>query len=255
MIVLESVVESQFAPPLVVLGRLRAGTCAVRRGARVTPPVTDSSVAPQDNFPPWKRQSRSEPPRSFGSLASTAVNDNQSTTITPLPQTPFSSTCGSEDYSRFSRDNRERKGTRVHTCGKKEEASRLTVTRRSRHVCRFARAYIIYTRRTLLSRRRYRSASEADRKSRSSRPHHAVFRADCDEADVAGPIRVRLLAKTRRANRCRAVSRNRGLRAASTRPFIIPATRRAREKKERQRGPVSRGILEDGFLEVQTGTT
>lgn len=169
-----TVVESSSRVPVcATLGRagLRAGTCAMRRGARVTPPVTDTSVAPQDNFPLWpwkKRQSRSEPPHSSGSLA---INGHQHTTINDnhLSTNPLLRHVRLRRIVIARQSSADVRNTRVRTCGR-----RLAVTRRVLpHTCWFCT-------RANTQRANYRPTSEADRK-RGLGP--SLF-SDCDGADV-----------------------------------------------------------------------
>lgn len=242
--------SSSRVPVCATLGRagLRAGTCAVRRGARVTPPVTDTSVAPQDNFPPWpweKRQSRLEPPHLSGSplingRQHTTINDNHLSVSPPLRRT------APEDCHRA----RIASGRTVHTCThvwKEEDRRHASCHTR----VDFARAN---TRRANYRVVDYRSRRRA---SQAGRATFGPSFARCFPRRLWRSWRGadRLFAKTQRANRCRVVSRNRELRAANTRSYHRPESPAPScPRNEKQRGLVSLDNLEDS-RSIALGTT
>lgn len=151
-------------PVCATLGRagLRAGTCAVRRGARVTPPVTDSSVAPQDNLPAVSVE-KTEPiagAAAFVRFSGTnntpsTINDNQQFRKPPSPPPSFILGESSVIASCAREPRANGRPARVHTCGRKRPPD--TVTRR---------VYSDNTR-LALSRRRYRTTSETGQEARS----------------------------------------------------------------------------------------
>lgn len=198
--------SSSRVPVCATLDRagLRAGTCAVRRGARVTPPVTDTSVAPQDNFPLWpwkKRQSRRIRP---GLRPSTVINIRQSTTITS-PQIPFPDGSG----RLLSRENRQRTyGTHVYARVEGRGSPSRDASCHTR--VDFARGVQIIVRRA--------------RQTGSTGPGSSLF-----SAPIVTELTWSRSPAREDTNRCRVVSRNREHWAASTRSYHrseSPATRR-----------------------------
>lgn len=204
---------SSRVPVCATLGRagLRAGTCAVRRGARVTPPVTDSSVAPQDNLPAVsveKTELIAEAAAFVRILRHhqrrhrhSTINDNQQQ-FHKLP--PLSSE--SPLLSLLAREPRaDGRHTRVHTCGRKL----LTPYHETRVFRQYAARIIAPS----------LSHDERDRTGSAVPVFPRRLRRSWGRA---GPP----IVKTRRrtTNRCRAVSRNRERRAASTRSFTVVRT-------------------------------
>lgn len=177
------VVESQFAPPLVVLGcvpvRARCAEARVLHLLSQTRPSRRRTTSLRGRG----RKDRADRNRRICPVlrSSTAVNIRQSTTITSpqIPQSP-SPTYGSGRLS--SRENCQRTDTRVRTCGRK----RLAVTRRVLpHTCWFcthANTRRANYRIVVIARDDERVRQEA--RSRTVVRTRAVFRADCDGADV-----------------------------------------------------------------------
>lgn len=154
----ESVVESQFAPPLVVLGCVPArARCAEARVLHLLSQTRPSRRRTTSLCGRGKdRADRSRRVRSvlFGT-ARPSINDNQRQSS--LQKSPFSkAVCGSEDRSRFSRENRERK--EIHVKKRKRADSPIHESRHARvSIC--TRKYILG-----VHYRCYRSTNEADRK-------------------------------------------------------------------------------------------
>lgn len=207
------VVESQFAPPLVVLGcvpvRARCAEARVLHLLSQTRPSRRRTTSLRGRG----RKDRADQSRRIRPVLrppNGRINIRQSTTITS-PQIPLS-----DVRLRRTVIARELPGRTVHTCTHvwKEEA--------------------LVTHVLILQAREYACKLLLDERGRK-RGSLAVFRADCDGADVE-PIACSR--KTRRANRCRVVSRNREHRAASTRSYHRPESLR--------RAVVSEDLLTEG---------